>query len=209
MSLVMAFVTSDYILISGDKRATFYKDTGEKVIKEDFQKIKKKNRNIILGFTGDVESFLKIQDFIEISSFTNDKLINTVSKQIFEISKQIYIKNKNDFNIMLGGINNDNRMEVNYFSTLEGFNLKTYIANKDDCVKFIDFCSDTSNGKPMEIFLSIFNKSLLDTKQAKLMLLYITQQIAKIDDSVNKKVDFLYLDKNKCEYSNNEELIKS
>lgn len=132
MSLVMAFVTSDYILISGDKRAIFYKDTGEKIIKEDFQKIKKINRNIILGFTGDVESFLKIQDFIEISSFTNDKSINTVSKQIFEISKQIYIKNKNDFNIMLGGINNDNRMEVNYFSTLGGFNLR-----KMDDLKFI------------------------------------------------------------------------
>ena len=48
MSLVMGFVTSNYILICGDKRVKMSQD----IFTEDFKKVYYCNEDIIYGFVG-------------------------------------------------------------------------------------------------------------------------------------------------------------
>lgn len=72
MSLVLAIISDSFILVCGDQRAIFKNGKSN----ENFNKVFKLNKNIVIGTAGDISDNLKLFEGFIYSDNENQKLIS-------------------------------------------------------------------------------------------------------------------------------------
>ncbi|EOU1123022.1 hypothetical protein AB8I91_002918 [Clostridium perfringens] len=190
MSLVMAVISNDYVLLSGDGRLT----NENMVIDEEIRKVTILNKNSILGYAGEGKACSKIIAYLQ-SLNLSDYSIKDFHKLISTKAKEVYSLNKEVFNIVLAGSNNG-KLEVYMISTCAGFNdLNVTIPSKNK-TSFLAFESGKSKNDAGKLFSDLWKEGVPDKQTAINILFNIHDCIAKDDYTVNMNLDFIYMDSN-------------
>ncbi|WP_338844152.1 hypothetical protein [Clostridium perfringens] len=190
MSLVMAVISNEYVLLSGDRRLT----SENKILDEETRKITVLNKNSILGYAGEGKACSKIisyLQFLNLNDYSIKELHNLISKK----AKEVYLLNKEKFNIIIAG-NNNGKLEVYIISTCDGFNDLNVIMPSNNKTSFVAFESGKSKNDASKLFSDLWECGVPDKQIAINILFNIHDCIAEDDYTVNMNLDFLYIDNN-------------
>lgn len=188
MSLVMAIISKDYLLLSGDERLT----KGNKVIYEDVRKVTILNKNSIMGYAGEGTSCSKIVEYLQSLKLDNYST-EDFRKLISTKAKELYLLNKEKFSIIIAGNNNGN-LKSYIISTCDGFDDLEIVIPSTDKPIFISFESGKSRYDASELFIDLCKNQVIDKQTAINILFNIHDCIAKDDYTVNMNLDFIYMD---------------
>lgn len=195
MSLVMVSATSKYIILTGDGRVSEKVKVDEyssyvKILDENFKKIRVINNNVLIGFTGHLKSCIDIMSSLD--NVDVDKINIDDIAEILIASAKGKVNNK-DLSMVVCGINNNNKIQINTFTTENDLILNKSVV-EDNGMKFISLTNYNSNKKPGKIYLEkIKDINTFDKKEMLDLMEYINHEISKQDFTVNDNMGHLIL----------------
>ncbi|AOY53360.1 hypothetical protein [Clostridium perfringens] len=180
MSLIMVAGNKDFILFSGEQRCI---DQHGNIIQEDYKKVHKINKNILIAFAGDKQYCEIITKYIFDNTFTStqklcleyDDVERLIESQFKSVVEQVEESNgmyrKAKAYIILGGVSNE-KLKLSAFFYEENFTIEKFILNEENPKLIVlgsgkydhnGYCLNLFSNKPYSIiknFKEIFNKTI-------------------------------------------------
>ena len=145
MSIVQAYITKNFVVVGGDKRAM---TTNKEIASENFKKIVRINKNIIIGMTGSITgNYVLFSEFIneDLSLKNNNYDEITYKNMIEKITKSYYDNNnylqKESIHSLICGWNGEKFLATTYFTKDKDVKLNKPIEvypQDEDSVKVIN-----------------------------------------------------------------------
>lgn len=200
MSLVMSIITSNYLFISGERRMM---DANDNIVDENVRKkIAILNDNSFIGFAGSGKSCGGIIEYIQsidLKKYRLDEICEIVTTK----GKELHIINNDIFNVVVGGINKEGKLDLNVVSPNYDFANVKAVLTEEEPLSFVAFESGNSKYRPVQIFDTLWGKGVPSKEEALNILRNIHDRIAEDDYTVNTNIDYIYIDTDvKVEYMN-------
>lgn len=118
MSLIMAFVTEDFAVISGDLRRS--KVSNVEIFYDDTRKVFQLNKRILAGFSGDCNVMEYVKE--ELTSLSNNATVEAAVRLIRSRIRKVVAKREDaQLTVLLAGIGDSGKMTLMEISHFNGF----------------------------------------------------------------------------------------
>jgi len=196
MSYIQCVATFSQVILTSDGRVCFH--NGE-IVREDYKKIKRINRNLAVAFAGltipceiIIDNTINKFDEDVIDKINVDEFYNKLFLESKNYNKLYFEENQKNLKtqFIIGGLRNNDNLGILTLSVNNEFKSENYFSNTSDN---ISFASGTSN----QLGDSLLGDNLikLDSTGNSVSLLEIkkvmndtSRYMATIDNSVNSKI---------------------
>lgn len=189
MSVVLAICGENYVKMISDGRVVLFADNNPSVVvNENFNKLKRINQHVVLGFAGDktvCEKILKkLRSAIAKLPKDTTKLFETAKllQQIAQTTKLGFLK----VHFIVGGITNDGKMGLYVLNSSTGFELESCFPQYGQHQVKVSFPFGKQELCDMLIdryFISTFPETSLELDKK---MIEFVNAISDIDNTVNK-----------------------
>lgn len=187
MSLVMAFATEDFAVISGDLRRT--KVSNEEIYYDDTHKVFRLNERILVGFTGDCS----VMDYIkgELTGLSDKSNVEAALRLIRSRMRNVIAKNKDaQLTALLSGIGDSGKMTLMEISHLNEFKPQRI----DVPPGRIEWRFSIGNENPEYLAQERFSEiGVVNAESVANIAREINEKISAIDTLVSRQCDVLAL----------------
>lgn len=141
MTMIVAFVTSDFVLFASDRRRTSVIDESE--FYDDTRKIFRVNNNTIIGFSGDVNLNMYCIEYLQKQEFSNTTVQAIARKMSNFLKKKLKEDSSIQQGLMIGGLGDGNKPTIIEMNERENFRLNK-VAPRSSEIKWQIILSEVS-----------------------------------------------------------------
>jgi len=181
VSIVIGLAMENFIIMMSDGRVS----KANTILKEDYKKLFRFNKNICIGFTGSQDLCESILN--ELSSIINEEIkleqiCDFLINSAIEKKNNIFIADIFKCSFLIGGISDTNEIIIYRFNSENNFILEKM--NSKGTELSYNICSNTVDNKMFENFLRA-KKICTSLQEYVLLIEEFIDKVAKIDPSVN------------------------
>lgn len=187
MSLIMAFVTEDFAVMSGDLRRT--KVSNEDIFYDDTRKVFQLNERILSGFSGDCDVMEYVKE--ELASLSDKSTVEAAVRLIRSRMRKVIAKREDaQLTVLLAGIGDTGKMTLMEISHFSGFKPQKIDVQPGE----IKWRFSIGNESPEELVKDRFSKlEAVNAESVANMARDINEEISEKDALVSRQCDVLAL----------------